>query len=114
MGNEPAIGLEHLIPSGGGEFDMFAFGFQESTYDVNKELKATFELGDLSDSPINPKSETMPAEDTKGNLQKGVGKRTSTGRGDDLVCVDILRNQLQTCLGDEFYEVDIFRSSYSG
>lgn len=81
MGNEPATGLEHLIPHNGGDFDIFAFGLQESTYDV--------------------KTEVLVAEEAKGTPQK----RASMTENKELACVEILQSKLQSCLGDDFYLV---------
>jgi hypothetical protein len=120
MGNEPAIGLEHLIPANGGEYDLFSFGFQESTYEVKKDLLASYASGTLSEqaasdivSAADDEREAVPAAPAANVTSPAKSKWNITPAADggkkvlenELVCVEILQNQLQTCLGDDFYLV---------
>lgn len=92
MGNEPAVGLEHLIPRNGSDFDIFVFGMQESTYDAKKDKASTDTTSEsyTEDGPPSP---------------QGKVRRASLSDNNELACVKILEVQLQNCLGDDFYLV---------
>jgi hypothetical protein len=112
MGNEPAVGLEHLIPDKGGDYDIFAFGLQESTYEVKKFDRAgSVSFDGTAGSPAS--SDVMGAETTTPESAKV--RRSSLNDPKELPCVEILTSKLQQCLGDDFYLVSpcIYFVNYS-
>ena len=97
MWNEAATGLEHLIPANGDEFDLFAFGFQESTYDVKKDTVIAMDSIDKIEGEGRPRSTSET---------KSPDRRMSTGREQkELACVEMLQNQLISRLGNNYYLV---------
>lgn len=111
MGNEPAVGLEYLIPANGGGFDVFAFGMQESTYEVKKSEKAA-EASAVVSPPENTSIADVVSPESKGEKLKspsdpesGKARRSSMSDTKELLCVEILTDTLQRCLGDDFYLV---------
>lgn len=96
MGNEPAVGLEHLIPLGGGDMDLFVFGLQESTYDSKKDH------GGPSDSSDGAAASAAPDSTPKTKKDKSLGESS------ELACVEVLKHQLSDILGEDFYLVGDF------